>query len=154
MKQIITKCYEILETSTTNFSTATPGNDEGAGEEERATTRSAKDEEQDEERPKVKRWAGTRKRKGETKKSVKAKSLLPLLFDVALPDEEQDPVALDFLRDARGKREKNLQEEDSEEEEEEAIAEEDGGESEGSKGSDQFQTIGLLMMQYLEYLFW
>ena len=108
------------------------------------STRS-KDEEPEAERPKVKRWVGSRKRKGETKTSVKAKSLLPQLFDVPLRDEEQDPIALDFLRDARGKREKQMEYWD---EEEEALEEEDGGELAGAKGSDQFEMIGLLTIEY------
>ena len=62
---------------------------------------------------KVHKWAGTRKRKGETKKSLAAKDLLDELFDIALPDSEQNEEALVYLRN-RQKRPKLEQKSDFE----------------------------------------
>ena len=50
------------------------------------------------------KWAGSKKRKYETKKSLKAKQLLPTLFDIGIGDDYQDAEALVYLRDARAER--------------------------------------------------
>ena len=90
---------------------------------------------------KVRKWAGTRKRKGETKKSSAAKDLLDELFDIALPDSEQNEEALVYLRDARGKRELRLPTPKAREVKASAEAESGGGGDE----LVHFQTVGQLM---------
>ena len=112
----------------------------------RTTEEEEGEEEEDEneenlEKIQVKSWAGSRKRKGETKKSLKAKSMLPKLFDVALPDAQQDPSALAFLHDARNERKLHLEEEEEEEEGGDQEAEEEAGAE--SKKPEPFQTVGL-----------
>ena len=90
---------------------------------------------------KVRKWAGTRKRKGETKKSLAAKSRLPLLFDIAKPDHEQDVKALPLLLDARGDRKLHIpnQTEATREETEEAICEE-------ANIEDPFRSVGQFVL--------
>ena len=74
--------------------------------EERAITRrSMKAESEDaKEMAGPRKWAGSKKRKYETKKSLKAKQLLPTLFDIGNGDDYQDAEALVYLRDARTER--------------------------------------------------
>ena len=97
---------------------------------------------------KVQSWAGTRKRKGETKKSAGAKNLLHVLFDIAAPDAEQNEDAMAFLLDARGKRELRLPNNERRMREEESVATVEepescggGGGGEGVGESLQFQTV-------------
>ena len=74
--------------------------------EERAITRGSEKAEAEDatEIAGPRKWAGSRKRKYETKKSLKAKQLLPTLFDIGIADDYQDAEALVYLRDARAER--------------------------------------------------
>ena len=86
---------------------------------------------------KARKWAGTRKKKGETKKSLAAKARLLLLFDIARPDHEH-AKALPLLLDARGERNLHIpnQAEATMEESEEATCEE--------VTEDPFRSVGQL----------
>ena len=119
--------------------------------EERAVTRGS--EKAEEEDAKVatgpRKWAGSRKRKGETKKSIKAKQLLPTLFDIGLGDTYQDQEALAYLRDARTERKlllpmkKGISRDDVEQEADEGMIEEGEEEVNCTQEMDNpFQTIG------------
>ena len=95
---------------------------------------------------KARKRAGPRK-KGETKKSLAAKNRLPLLFDIARPDQEQDKKALPLLLDARGDRSLHIpiQAETTMAESQEACCEE-------ASNEDPFRSVGQFCSCVREHL--
>ncbi len=114
--------------------------DAGEADKERKTrNKSGKGGETKAEEKRARSWVGKKKRGCETKKSLRAKRLLPLLFDISLPDAQQDARAMEFLHDTRTERKSRLPPLAEKAEEKKDLEQ---GERKKA-AADQFRTVGL-----------